>query len=123
MEVQEAPTGRVFIPQEPVKLEGGRLVSTMNFNKARRFGEPVVLMPHGPQALNVAPTTWSLRDQLRDFSDDDYLIAVGDPTLQAMAAIVAAEFNRGKVRFLKWDRETSQYLVVQFDLHRKLGAE
>lgn len=118
-------TPRVFITQEPQRKDPatGRMVSMMNFNHARKFGEPVVLLPAGPVALNTAPVVWELKDALRDFSDQDYLIAVGDPTLQAMAAIVAAQNNRGRVHFLKWDRELGNYIEVQFDLHHKLGAE
>lgn len=119
------PKGKCYIPQEPMRRDNdtGHMVSMMNFNKARRFGEPTVLLPHGPVALNVAPTVWALKDGLRDFCDDDYLIAVGDPTVQAMAAIIAAENNRGRVKFLKWDRESSVYIEVQFNLHHKLGKE
>jgi hypothetical protein len=117
--------GRVFIPQEPMKRDPVTqcMVSVMNFNHARRFGEPVVLCPTGPAALSTAPTTWSLKDKLRDFCDDDYLIAVGDPTLQAMAACVACDVNRGRINFLKWDRECGAYIVVKFDLHPRLGKE
>ena len=116
---------KVYIVQEPKRMDQatGQMVSMMNFNHARKFGEPVVLLPSGPVALNTAPTVWHLKDKLRDFSDQDYLIAVGDPTLQAMAAIVAAQNNRGRVHFLKWDRELGNYIEVQFDLHHKLGAE
>lgn len=116
---------KVYIPQEPTRRDQstGKMVSTMNFNKARQFGEPVVLCPSGPVALNTAPTVWQMKSELRGFCDDDYLIAVGDPTLQAMAAIVAAEMNRGRVKFLKWDRELGQYFEVQFDLHYRLGGK
>lgn len=100
----------------------GQLVSIMNFNKARQYGEPVVCCPSGPVALNTAPVTWRLRDCLRDFSDNDYLIAVGDPTLFCMAAIIAAENNRGRVRFLKWDQELRDYILVEFDRHPKKGG-
>lgn len=123
---KESPImGKVYICQEPQRLDHttGRMVSMMNFNHARKFGEPVVLLPSGPVALNTAPTVWALKDALRDFGDDDYLIAVGDPTLQAMAAIVAAENNRGRVRFLKWDKELGQYIKVDFNLHQRLGQD
>jgi hypothetical protein len=124
-QVTEAPTGRTFIPQEPRRYDKAtdQMVSIMNFNKARKFGEPTVLMPTGPQALNVAPTIWALKDKLRDFSDNDYLIAVGDPTLIAMTAIICAEVNMGRVKLLKWDKDTSQYIRVDFDLYRKLGGD
>jgi hypothetical protein len=120
---QEEPKGRVFIPQEPVRFDAATrtTVSIMNFNHARKFGEPVVMLGSGPMALNTAPTIWMLKEALRDFCDDDYLIAVGDPTLQAMAAIIAAENNRGRVNFLKWDRSLGRYLKVEFNLHHRMG--
>lgn len=116
---------RVFIPQEPQRRDPvtGQMTSIMNFNKARKFGEPVVCCPSGPVALSTAPAVWALKDKMRDFGDDDYLIAVGDPTLQAMAAVIAAESNRGRIKFLKWDRELGDYFVVEFNLHQRPGGE
>lgn len=121
----QLPKGRVFIPQEPKKMDvdTGVMRSIMNFNQARRFGEPVVLCPTGPAALNTIPVIWELKNKLKDFNDEDYLIAVGDPTLQAMAAVVAAFANRGRVAFLKWDKELKQYFVVKYNYYAKLGSE
>ena len=116
---------RVFIPQEPMKRDPGtqRMVSVMNFSQARAFGTPVVMCPSGPAALNTAPTEWTLREHLKDFSDQDFLIAVGDPTLFGMASIIAAGSNRGRVRFLKWDKELHNYIEVDFHQFRKLNQE
>jgi hypothetical protein len=117
----EKKSGRVFIPQEPMRKIDGRMVSIMNFNNARKFGEPIILCQTGPAALNTMPTTWGLKDALRDFCDEDYLICVGDPTLIGMSSAVASNANRGKINYLKWDNELRMYIVVNFDLFQKLN--
>lgn len=116
---------RVFIPQEPFRKDrdSGRMVSVMNFNRARKYGEPVVICPTGPTALNTAPAVWQLKDALRDFSDNDYLICVGNPTLMCFAAVIACGNNRGRAKFLMWDRELGDYILVNFNLYQKLGEE
>jgi hypothetical protein len=56
---------------------------------------------------------------MKDFTDEDYLIAVGDPSVIAMAAAVAGEFNLGRFKLLKYDGRAKDYLVVAVDLHRQ----
>lgn len=39
-----------------------------------------------------------------DFTDDDYVVAIGDPVAIALIIHAAAEMNRGRVKVLRWDR-------------------
>lgn len=113
---------RVFIPQEPMgRDENGRMKSLMNFAKAAKWGEPVVCLGSGPVALSPYPTKEALRECLRDFSDDDYIICVGDPSLIFMAAMIAGDVNRGRAKILKWDKELKDYLLVDVNIHQRLG--
>lgn len=116
---------RVFIPQEPMRFDHAsqQMVSIMNFSKALEYGEPIVCLPSGPVALSPTPTMFKLRDCLRDFCDDDYLIAVGDPTVIAIASMIAADNNRGRVKLLKYDRDQRGYIKVEINIHHKLGQK
>lgn len=108
---------RAFIPQEPMKKDvTGQMVTAMNFAKASEYGDPIVCLPWGPVALSTVPAVETLRDKLADFCDTDYLICVGDPTVLAMAAMVAAERNHGRVNLLKWDKRAGIYFVCQVRL-------
>jgi hypothetical protein len=56
---------------------------------------------------------------LRDFCDEDFLLAMGDPVAIAIASMVAGEVNNGKVNMLKWDRENQCYYNVPIDIFMK----
>lgn len=99
------------------------LVSIMNFTAASQFGETTVCLPPGRVALSPQPTITKLKDCLRDFGDGDYLIAVGDPSVIAMAAAIAANNNRGRFNLLKYDRNSRSYVKIAVDLHHKPGRE
>lgn len=108
---------KVFIVQEPMKRnDSGRMVPIMNFKSAMEYGDIEVCLPTGRIALSPAPMIRRLNEVLKDFSDDDYLIAVGDPSAIAAAAAIASKHNRGKFKILKWDRDMSRYIHVAIEI-------
>jgi hypothetical protein len=50
---------------------------------------------------------------MKDFTEEDYIIAVGDPSLIAAAACIAARKTGGLLRILKWDRQSNSYIAVE----------
>ncbi len=96
---------RVFIPQEsPGK----------NVIPAAKFGELVTIFDaHKQVMLSPAPATNAINHALRNFSDDDYLLLIGDPVLVGVCCSVAAKFNSGRMKLLKWDRQEHRYYVIQ----------
>ena len=109
----------VFIVQEPQKrdAESGLMTSMFDFRKVLEYGDPVVCLPTGRVGLSPAPTTQALRDKLRNFCDEDYLVPTGDPTAIAIAAAIATQNNMGRMKLLKWDRDARRYLLVNVDLY------
>lgn len=110
----------VYIVEEAVKEDkaSGALRPLFDFRPAAVYGELRVLSTsRGPSILSPAPIVFELRKGLKDFSDDDYLLAVGDPVKIGIATALASEANRGRVRVLKWDRVARNYIAVSFDLH------
>lgn len=101
----------VFVVQE--ENPGQNIVS------ASRYGEIDYLLPRGQITFSTYPTLKRLKRKLKAFSDDDYLLLIGDPAAIGMATVVAAEYNRGKLQFLKWDRQEKQYYPIKFDVHEK----
>lgn len=109
-------TSRVFITNEPVeRAEGGGMKSKFNLAPAAEFGDLEVLIPAGGNLISSVPTVRLLRDKLRSFNDDDYLLPVGDPAAMLAAGAIAAEFNGGRIKLLRWDRQNQRYAVVQID--------
>ena len=86
-----------------------------NFIPAEKFGEAKYLLV-GRQSSLAVPVIRKLRRELRNFTDEDYLLLVGDPVAIGVATALAARQNRGRVKVLKWDRQESCYYVVQIDL-------
>ena len=109
----------VYIIQEPLKrdLSTGEMIPTMDFRKVLDYGDPVVLLNSGRVSLSPGPTVDMLRDKLRNFTDEDFLVSVGDPSAIFIAAMVVGEVNRGRCQLLKWDKNSKQYITVQIDLH------
>ena len=112
--------GRVFAPQQPMRYDRdmGAMVPSMDLSPAAEYGELVVMLHLiGKDALLMSvPVVRRIREVLRDFSDEDYLLAVGDPGAIAVAGAVAAEMNRGRFRILKWDGRNHRYLDVLYDV-------
>lgn len=107
-------TGRVYIPQEPMRRVGERWVPMYDLTSAREFGELAVLMARLP--LDMDEVVDQIKPQLEGFNDNDYIMAVGDPAAIAIAAMIASYENAGRVKLLRWDRRMGRYLESQLDL-------
>ena len=88
-----------------------------NLVPARKYGKGrVLLTPNRQVVFSSAPTVRRLREGLKDFSDDDYLLLIGDPAAIGIATSIASENNRGRYKLLKWDRQEAEYFDINIDL-------
>lgn len=94
--------------------------SNKNLLPAEKFGQLKYLLPEG---ANITYSGGQLANQLMvrlsKFSDEDYLLLVGDPAAIGIATAVASHHNQGKFKFLKWDRQEQRYLAVETCLFQK----
>ena len=98
---------KVYIPQ----------VMDYNVRSAEKFGDLKVMLPDNKQIiLSSTPITFKLKQQMKDFCDDDYLLLIGDPAIIAVCGAIAAQNNRGKFKVLKWDRNDKRYYDLEIDL-------
>lgn len=106
---------KVYAPQVPSKYDAAtRLwVPSINLDPARQHGELVVMLPPNANRLHISPLIVALREQMKDFGPEDYVVAVGDPSLIAAAACIAAKKTGGLLRVLKWDRQSGSYIAVE----------
>ena len=100
----------VYVTQECV---GKNLLS------AREFGEMTLLLGPEQLVLDTSSAIDKLWDKLEDFSDEDFLLPIGDPVAIGLATYVAAYYNSGRVKFLKWDRQEKRYYPVTSNLLEK----
>jgi hypothetical protein len=98
----------VYVTQENPRLD---MVS------ATKWGELIPLSSSYDQIhLDPQRMVVQIRNRLRDFSDDDFLLALGDPAIIGIAFAVASDQNRGRINLLKWDRRESMYYQVEIRL-------
>ena len=84
---------------------------------AEKYGE---LKPIVEPGLNIyfspAPIVSKMRQVLKNFNDDDYLLLIGDPSIIGVACSVASDINMGRYKVLKWDRRREKYYPLEFDI-------
>lgn len=106
----------VFITNEPQRTDAnGNMQPLFNMSPAAEFGQLEVLLPAGASLISTVPMVRTMRDKLAKFNDSDFLLPVGDPASIMAAGAIAAEMNCGRVKILKWDRQTRRYLVIHVD--------
>jgi len=92
-------------------------VPKFNVLPARKYGELELMLPPGQITLSAGPTVNRLKHKLRNFTDMDYLLLIGDPLAIGLAVAIASNANRGKARLLKWDRQEKQYYPLNVNLY------
>tara|TARA_R100000234_G_scaffold120090_2_gene105331 strand:+ start:4233 stop:4568 length:336 start_codon:yes stop_codon:yes gene_type:complete len=91
---------------------------------ATSFGDVVVLVPAGEQASYATqPIIRKMMRTLSKFTDEDYLLLAGDPALIALASSIASQFNRGRFKMLKWDRQKNIYYPLSANINQTLGGD
>jgi hypothetical protein len=121
-------SSRVFVVQEPLRRTPNGVMPRYDYATITPYGDMVFLFTWGQLkeedclAPSAMPTLMrQLRERLADFSDNDYLLPVGNPALCAMAAMVCGDVNEGRVRILDWQRNEREYREVQIDLDADLA--
>ena len=91
-----------------------------DITSAMDFGTVDVLLPPGAQiAFSPAPTVRRIQRKLMKYTDEDYLLLIGDPAAIGIACAVAAAYNHGRFKMLKWSRKENRYYPVSVDLLEK----
>jgi hypothetical protein len=109
---------RVFVPHQPSRLQDGLWIPTINLDPAKEWGEVVIMLPPQANRLQTANIVKAMKERMGDFNEDDYLVAVGDPTLLAAAAMIASRKTGGVTKLLKWDRIANggSYICTEIEL-------
>lgn len=91
-----------------------------NILPAQKYGEIKVLLPPGMQiGFSAGQIVKQIDLKLSNFNDKDYLVLIGDPVAIGIAVAVAAKWNQGRVKLLKWDRQEFTYYPVTLNLYEK----
>ena len=94
-----------------------------NLVPAHKYGDLELLLPAKTNLmLSTGPEVNRLKRKLIDFSDDDYLLLMGDPAAIGVCCAIAAQKN-GRYSVLKWDRQHMTYYPVAFSLRGGINTE
>lgn len=91
-----------------------------NIASALDYGQIETILPPNAQiAFSVVPTVRRIQRKLEKFSDEDFLLLIGDPSAIGIACAVAASRNSGRFKCLKWDKREKRYIPLEVDLFKK----
>ena len=88
-------------------------VPKFNISGGLNFGDIEVVLPPGNMTFDTEATCKKARKKLANFTDDDYLMLIGDPIALSICFNIAVNKTSEEIKLLKWDRQTNQYLVVK----------
>lgn len=114
---------KVYVVQEALKRVGDVFVPQFDLSPAAKYGTVETLLPYGQLSMAPVPMLHALRQKLSNYCDDDWILPVGDPVAIMAAAMIAASYNRGRIRVLKWDARERMYLGVELSLYGNSDIE
>lgn len=88
----------------------------MDLSPAIKYGDiKICLRPNISFAMS-APVVTALKEQMSDFTQDDYLIAIGSPMSIAISAGIAFRKTGGALKLLTWDKRERTYMLNEIKL-------
>jgi hypothetical protein len=99
---------KVYVPQEAI---GKNIIPAMSYGQIR-----VCFPPNYQVNFDTEDAAKQLLFWLSDYTEEDFLLLIGDPILIGIAAACASFWSKGRVKFLKWDRQEHIYLPVSADI-------
>ena len=107
---------KVYLFQDiPVYRETGQ--TKYNIMGAQKYGEITVMLPARAQMIfSPGPLIFQIREKLKSFSSEDYLLLSGDPAIIGVTCSIVSDMNNGKYKLLKWDRQEKTYYPIEINI-------
>ena len=84
---------------------------------AQKYGEITVMLPAKAQMIfSPGPLIFQIRDKLKNFTTDDYLLLSGDPAIIGVTCSIVSDMTNGKYKLLKWDRQEKTYYPIEINI-------
>ena len=109
----------VYVIQKQMKVDPrtGDSVSRFDLTQAEAFGKIEFLLSTRARPYAAGGIITELYEKLDTFSDDDYLLLVGNQCLVGFALSVAADLNEGRVNILQWSGRDQAYVEIKADIN------
>ena len=108
----------VYVIQEIPGTKSGN--PKINIMGASKYGEFKFLLPEFSQIIfSPGPLIFKLKQSLKDYRPEDYLLLTGDPAIIGVACSIVSDMTNGKYNLLKWDKQERQYYPIEINLYEK----
>ena len=108
----------VYVIQEIPGTQSGN--PKINIMGASKYGDFKFLLPEFSQMIfSPGPLIYKLRQGLKNYTVDDYLLLTGDPAIIGVACSIVSDITHGKYNVLKWDKQERQYYPISINLYEK----
>jgi len=108
----------VYVIQEIPGTQSGK--PKINIIGASKYGEFKFLLPEFSQIIfSPGPLIFKLKQALKDYRTEDYLLLTGDPAIIGVACSIVSDITNGKYNLLKWDKQERQYYPIEINLYEK----
>ena len=112
---------RVFVIQEIAGTKAGNpkinIMGASNYSSSGKFN---FLLPEFSQIIfSPGPLVYKLRQGLKDYTANDYLLLTGDPAIIGVACSIVSDITNGKYKLLKWDKQERKYYPIEINLYEK----
>ena len=108
----------VYVVQEIAGTREGR--PKINIIGASKYGAFKFLLPELSQIIfSPGPLIMKLRQSLKNYRSDDYLLLTGDPAIIGVACSIVSDITTGKYNLLKWDKQERRYYPIKINLYER----
>jgi hypothetical protein len=112
---------RVYVIQEIAGTKAGNpKINIMGASVYSSSGKFDFLLPEFSQIIfSPGPLVYKLRQGLKNFTSNDYLLLTGDPAIIGVACSIVSDITNGKYNLLKWDKQERKYYPIEINLYEK----
>ena len=108
----------VYVIQEIPGTRAGN--PKINILGATEYGVFKFLLPEFSQIIfSPGPLIYKLRQLLKNYRPNDYLLLTGDPAIIGVACSIVSDITNGKYNLLKWDKQERKYYPITINLYEK----
>ena len=112
---------KVYVIQEIAGTKAGKpkinIIGASNYSSSGKFN--FLLSEFSQMIFSPGPLIYKLRQGLKNFTSDDYLLLTGDPAIIGVACSIVSDITGGKFKLLKWDKQERKYYPIEINLCEK----
>lgn len=105
---------RVFVVQKQMRWSAEKkdLVPKFDLSTAEEYGKLEFLLSPSAAPFNSEPIIAELKEKLKTYSDNDYLLLIGNPALIGFVVAIASQINNGNVKLLQYSGKDRRYILI-----------